>query len=140
MDHGRAALHDDGGAGLPAFEHRHAVDGAGGSACCRARMTWSVDFCCRTFYRRADAQNQGRNQFVLVGDLTLGGRRMRGVYVGGAARPREGNARIRLCDIGSWVSSGPNGYEIYRVSACGRTVTYACNTVSESCIKESDDR
>lgn len=39
-----------------------------------------------------------------------------------------------------WISSGPNGYEIYRVDACGRTVTYACNEITETCVKESDDR
>jgi hypothetical protein len=39
-----------------------------------------------------------------------------------------------------WVSSGPDGYEIYRVNACGRIATYACNDVSGNCIKESDDR
>lgn len=39
-----------------------------------------------------------------------------------------------------WISSGPNGYESYRVDACGRTVTYACNEITETCVKESDDR
>lgn len=39
-----------------------------------------------------------------------------------------------------WISSGPRGYDIYRVNACGRLVTYACNEASEDCIKESDDR
>ena len=39
-----------------------------------------------------------------------------------------------------WISSGPNGYEIYKVSACGTVATYACNDTSSSCIRESDDR
>jgi len=62
----------------------------------------------------------------------------------GAQLARERAMREYDCVISEdrvrWVSSGPNGYEIYRVSACGRIVTYACNEMSESCIKESDDR
>jgi hypothetical protein len=39
-----------------------------------------------------------------------------------------------------WLSQGPNGYQIYKVAACGTLVTYACNTRKEACVKESDDR
>ena len=40
-----------------------------------------------------------------------------------------------------WLSDGPrDGYQIYKVAACGTVATYACDTERESCIKESDDR
>lgn len=62
----------------------------------------------------------------------------------GAQLARERAMREYDCVISEdrvrWVSSGPDGYEIYRVNACGRIATYACNDVSGNCIKESDDR
>ena len=39
-----------------------------------------------------------------------------------------------------WISTGPNGTEIYKVAACGTVVTYACGSENEMCVKESDDR
>ena len=38
-----------------------------------------------------------------------------------------------------WISTGPNGYDIYKVDACGTVVTYACHPMKGACIKESDD-
>ena len=62
----------------------------------------------------------------------------------GAQLARERAMREYDCVISEdrvrWVSSGPNDYEIYRVDACGRIATYACNEASGDCIKESDDR
>lgn len=39
-----------------------------------------------------------------------------------------------------WLSQAGDDYDIYKVSACGTIVTYACSENKESCIKESDDR
>lgn len=62
----------------------------------------------------------------------------------GAELARQRASREYDCVISEnrvrWISSGPDGYEIYKVNACGRVVTYACKELTESCIKESDDR
>ncbi|MFT3770509.1 MAG: hypothetical protein QM820_34200 [Minicystis sp.] len=39
-----------------------------------------------------------------------------------------------------WVSDGPKGSSIYKVSACGTVATYVCEEVHETCLKESEDR
>ena len=39
-----------------------------------------------------------------------------------------------------WLSAGPDDYQIYKATACGTVVTYACNEDRKTCLKESDDR
>lgn len=64
--------------------------------------------------------------------------------VSGAELARERAMREYDCVISEdrvrWISQGPRNYDIYRVNACGRIATYACNEASGDCIKESDDR
>lgn len=39
-----------------------------------------------------------------------------------------------------WLSSAPDGDDVYQVNACGHLVTYICNDVSETCLRESEER
>jgi hypothetical protein len=64
--------------------------------------------------------------------------------VTGADLARQRAAREYRCPIDQikvrWLATGRGGDEVYQVHACGTTAAYSCNDISESCVRETDDR